>query len=65
MKAEAAKTYQQIAKKSDHEYSVMPMFETVVYSSQSKTEKHDVGEGIDDFGRVLSSIIIFFTPIDC
>jgi hypothetical protein len=30
MKAEAAKPYQQVAKKSDHEDSVMPMFETVV-----------------------------------
>ena len=58
MKAEAAKPDQQVAKKSDHEDSIMPMFDAVVQSSQSKIEKHDVGECVDDFGRIVGGIII-------
>jgi hypothetical protein len=58
MKAETAKPYQQVAKKSNQEDSVMSMFQAVVYSSQSKIQKHDVGECVDDFGRILSCIII-------
>jgi len=58
MKAEAAKAYQQIAKKGDDEYSVMSMFKAVAYSSQPKIEEHEVGECVDDFGRILGGVII-------
>ena len=55
---EAAGTDEKIANKSDEEDGIMAVPEATADADIGETEEENVGEGIDDFGRILSEVVV-------
>lgn len=58
MKQEATSSDQEVSEKGNGEYGIMTMFPTVDDTFESKEDKNEVSQGIDNLRCVRSGIVI-------
>lgn len=65
MKRKAPRANNEIAKICDEEYPIMAMLPAIEHALEGEVDEQQIGQGVDDFRRIMCCVIVFFTPIQC
>lgn len=58
MKGEAPRPHEQVPKVRDEEDAIVPVLPAIVHALERQVHEQDVGQGIDDLGRVARRIVV-------
>ena len=58
MEEKAASSNDQVSDEGDEEDLVMPILNAVVDTTEGQPDKEEVGQGVDNLGRVDSGIVV-------